>query len=61
MKNKYVAFISDEHLLKCIAILHKSYLKAKNNATKKSFYENKVDTIKLTFDANFMALTRKAL
>lgn len=53
MKNKYVNFISDDHLLNCIANLHKSYLKAKNNITKKNFYSNKVDTIKLTFDAKF--------
>jgi hypothetical protein len=53
MKNKYVNFISDEHLLTCIGNLHKSYLKAKNNITKKNFYSNKVDTIKLTFDSKF--------
>lgn len=53
MANKYVNFISDEHLLFCVENLHKSYLKAKNNITKKSFYTNKVDTIKLTFDAKF--------
>ncbi|HRP90564.1 MAG TPA: Eco47II family restriction endonuclease [Edaphocola sp.] len=53
MANKYVNFISDKHLLSCIENLHKSYLKAKNNISKKSFYTNKVDTIKLTFDAKF--------
>lgn len=53
MTNKYVNFISDEHLLNCVENLHKSYLKAKNNISKKSFYTNKVDTIKLTFDAKF--------
>jgi hypothetical protein len=53
MKNKYVNFISDDHLLDCIGNLHKAYLKAKNNITKKNFYSNKVDTIKLTFDAKF--------
>lgn len=53
MTNKYVNFISDEHLRGCIENLHKSYLKAKNNISKKSFYSNKVDTIKLTFDAKF--------
>jgi hypothetical protein len=31
MKNKYVDFISDEHLLYCVGNLYKSYLKAKNN------------------------------
>jgi hypothetical protein len=53
MKNKYVNFISDEHLLNCIRNLHNSYLKAKNNISKNNFYSNKVDTFKLTFDSNF--------
>ncbi|KFC19443.1 Eco47II family restriction endonuclease [Chryseobacterium sp. FH1] len=53
MANKYVNFITDEHLLFCIENLHKAYLRAKNNITKKNFYSNKVDTIKLTFDAKF--------
>lgn len=53
MANKYVNFISDEHLLTCIENLHRSYLKAKKKISKKSFYTNKVDTIKLTFDSKF--------
>ncbi len=53
MSHKYVKFISDEHLLNCIQNLHKSYLRAKENLSKKSLYANKVDTIKLTFDARF--------
>lgn len=53
MANKYVDFISDEHLLNCVENLHKSYIKAKNKISKKSFYANKVDTIKLTFDSKF--------
>ena len=53
MKNKYVNFISDDHFMDCIGNLHKAYLKAKNNITKKNFYSNKVDTIKLTFDSKF--------
>ena len=53
MKNKYVNFISDNHLLECIGNLHAAYVKAKNNITKKNFYSNKVDTIKLTFDSKF--------
>lgn len=61
MKNKYVDYISDEHLLNCIANLHKSYLKAKNNITKKNFYSNKVDTIKLTFDAQFNDINHQSL
>jgi hypothetical protein len=61
MKHKYVNFISDKHLLSCIANLHKSYLKAKNNITKENFYSNKVDTIKLTFDAKFNAIDEENL
>lgn len=61
MKNKYVDFISDEHLLDCIANLHKAYLKAKNNITKKNFYSNKVDILKLTFDAKFNNIDEESL
>lgn len=61
MKNKYVNFVSDEHLLDCVANLHKDYLKAKNNITKKNFYSNKVDMIKLTFDAKFNDIDEESL
>lgn len=61
MKNKYVDFISDEHFLDCVANLHKAYLKAKNNITKKNFYTNKVDIIKLTFDAKFNEIDEESL
>lgn len=61
MKNKYVNFISDEHFLNCVANLHNAYLKAKNNITKKNFYSNKVDTIKLTFDAKFIDIDEASL
>jgi len=53
MANKYVDFISDEHFLECIGNLHSSYTKAKANISKNKFYKNKIDTIKLTFDAKF--------
>ena len=53
MKNKYVDFVSDDHFLKCIEQLHSSYLKAKANISKKKFYNNKIDSIKLTFDSKF--------
>lgn len=53
MGNNFVNFISDEHFLICVENLYKSYLRAKNNISKKSFYSNKVDTIKLTFDSKF--------
>lgn len=36
MENKYVHFISDEHLLVCIGNVHKAYLKEKNNITKRA-------------------------
>jgi hypothetical protein len=61
MKNKYVSFISDAHLISCIANLHSSYLKAKNNITKNTFYSNKVDTIKLTFDSKFNEINEESL
>jgi len=61
MNNKYVSFISDKHLLSCIANLHNVYLKAKNNVTKKSLYSSKVDTIKLTFDATFNNINEESL
>jgi hypothetical protein len=61
MKNKYVNFVSDEHFLNCIRNLHNSYLKAKNNITKKNFYSNKVDTIKLTFDSKFNDIDEEKL
>ena len=61
MKNKYVDFISDEHFLDCVANLHKAYLKAKNNITKKKFNENKVDIIKLTFDSKFNEIDEESL
>ncbi len=61
MKNKYLDFISDEHFLECVANLHSAYLKAKNNITKKNFYSNKVDTIKLTFDAKFNDIDEESL
>ena len=61
MKNKYVDFISDEHFLVCVENLHSAYLKAKNNITKKNFYTNKVDTIKLTFDAKFNDIDEESL
>lgn len=61
MKNKYVDFISDQHLLACIAGLHKSYVKAKRNITKQNFYSNKVDTIKLTFDSYFNEIREENL
>ena len=60
-KNKYVDFISDEHLLKCVENLYKSYRKAKNKISKKNFYSNKVDVFKLTFDSKFNHISEEDL
>lgn len=61
MGNKYVDFVSDEHLLSCIGNLHMSYVRAKSNLSKRTFYKNKIDTIKLTFDAEFNGLDEGTL
>jgi hypothetical protein len=61
MKNKYVTFISDKHLISCIHNLYNAYLSAKNNISKKDFYTNKVDTIKLTFDSKFNDIDEDSL
>jgi len=61
MKNKYVDFVSDEHLLKCIENLYASYVKAKEKISKKKFYSNKIDTIKLTFDAKFNKINEESI
>lgn len=61
MAHQYVGFISDAHFLACIGHLHKSYLSAKRDITKRSFYANKVDTIKLTFDARFNGIDEAQL
>ena len=61
MKNKYVDFITDKHLLNCIGNLHKAYLEAKNDISKKKFYNNKIDTIKLTFVTKFNNLDEETL
>lgn len=61
MANKYVNFISDQHLLSCIDNLFKAYLRAKNKVSKRSLYANKVDTVKLTFDAKFNEINEEDL
>lgn len=61
MTNKYLTFISDEHLLNCISNLYNSYVEAKSNISKQKFYKNKVDTVKLMFDAKFNSMNEKAL
>lgn len=61
MANKYVDFVTDEHFLSCVKTLHEAYSKAKKNISKKKFYKNKIDTIKLTFDSKFNAIGEKEL
>jgi hypothetical protein len=61
MANNYLNYITDEHLLRCIANLHQSYIKAKNNISTDKFYSNKVDTIKLTFDSKFNDIDEESL
>ena len=61
MANKFLSYISDEHLLKCISNLHKSYINAKNKISKQKFYKNKVDTFKLTFDSKFNEIAEESL
>lgn len=60
-KNKYVDFVTDKHLLKCISNLHKAYVESKKGFTKSKFYKNKVDTFKLTFDSKFNELSEEEL
>tara|TARA_B100000378_G_C18047094_1_gene412315 strand:- start:1342 stop:2112 length:771 start_codon:yes stop_codon:yes gene_type:complete len=59
--NKYVDFVSDEHLLNCIENIYNAYARAKAKFTKSKFYSNKVDTFKLTFDAKFNGLSEEDL
>ena len=61
MKNKYVNFVTDEHFLKCIGNLHASYVKAKEKISKQKFYLNKIDIIKLTFDATFNTIDEESI
>jgi len=60
MKNKYVNFISDEHLLACIGNLHKAYLKAKNNITKKISIQIKLIQSN-SLDAKYNSLEKESL
>jgi hypothetical protein len=61
MANKYLNFITDEHLIQCVANLHKSYIRTKNNISRSTFYSNKIDTIKLTFDSKFNDIEQESL
>ncbi len=57
----YLSYITDEHLFACIANLHNAYQNAKSDISKKKFYKNKVDTVKLIFDSKFNKLDGEAL
>lgn len=61
MGNNYVDFIEDDHFLKCIGNLHAAYVSAKEKISKKKFYKNKVDTIKLTFDTTFNGVDQESI
>jgi hypothetical protein len=61
MSNRYVKFVSDEHFIKCVGNLYKSYQKAKFNFTKSKFFKNKVDIIKLSIDANLNDISEEDL
>ncbi|MCB0537251.1 MAG: Eco47II family restriction endonuclease [Chitinophagales bacterium] len=61
MANKYVDFVTDKHFLKCIENLYASYVKAKEKISKKKFYNNKIDTIKLTFDTKFNNIDEESI
>ncbi len=61
MSNKFVNFISDDHLLECIEYLFKSYEKTKKEMNLKSFYKNKVDGIKFNFDILFNGISEAEL
>jgi len=59
--NKYLDYISDEHLFDCIRSLHTAYLKAKSEFTKSRLYSNKVDIFKFIFDTKFNNLSESEL
>lgn len=61
MPNKYVSFVSDAHLLQCVSDLYDTYERTKLGIDKTKFYDNKIDTIKMTFDANFNAIGEEDL
>lgn len=61
MANKYLSYISDEHLLKCIGNLYNSYKKAQASITTKKFYSNKIDPVKFRFDKFFNGLDEETI
>ncbi|RVU01266.1 Eco47II family restriction endonuclease [Mucilaginibacter limnophilus] len=61
MANTYLSYITDDHLKTCIAKLHRSYVNAKNSIDTARFYENKIDSFKLTFDSKFNGIDQESL
>lgn len=61
MTNQYLDYISDEKLLECIGNLYLSYKRARAKISKNKFYNNKIDTFKLTFDAKFNKLSEEEI
>ncbi len=61
MTNRYVTFVTDEHLIGCISELYTKYAKAKEAFTKRDFNKNKVDVFKMLFDKRFNNLTDEEL
>ena len=61
MANKYVDFITDEHLITCISELYEKYYNAKVSFSKKNLYKNKVDIFKMLFDKKFNNLSDEQL
>ena len=61
MTNKYLSFVNDDHLLKCISNLHGAYVRAKSNIGRKEFYKNKIDIIKLNVDSKFSNINQEGI
>ncbi len=61
MDNKYVNFVSDEHLLNCVSQLYRTYQKAKGTINRTALYKNKVDVFKMLFDSRFNDLSYDVL
>lgn len=49
----YLSFISDTHFLSCIEQLYDTYSQCKQTMDLNSFYKNKIDPIKFSFDMMF--------
>jgi hypothetical protein len=61
MANKYLNYISDDHLLMCIGNLYESYKNAQASITTQKFYSNKIDPVKFQFDNFFNGLDEESI